>query len=224
MRTFLIVLLVITGMSACSKMSPPTTASISSYAQATATPNMKAWSQGERFCNFPARAFHAAYNLNEHFYVVAGRNISGSASDIWWTIDCENWVTASAKVDFLPREEFGNTVFNNKMWVIAGINNNKYLSDVWCSSDGVVWTTATATAGFGERAGLSALVFNGDLIVSAGTNGKKAFNDIWSSKDGSSWTKLKEDNDKGFSQRTGHKLLAFAGKLWVIGGKKDEQT
>jgi hypothetical protein len=110
------------------------------------------------------------------------------------------------------------------MWVIAGSNKNIFFTDVWSSTDGANWTAAASVAGFGARASLSAAVFKDSIVAAAGSNGKKEFNDIWSSKDGSTWTRLKDDNDKGFSSRMGHKMLVFSGKLWIIGGKKSDQT
>jgi hypothetical protein len=70
---------------------------------------------------------------------------------------------------------------------------------------------------------LSAAILKDVLYISAGTNGKKSMNDVWSSKDGISWTKLKDDDDKGFSARTGHVMLSFAGKLWIIGGRSGDK-
>ena len=237
MKKAIIAFIVITAVLSCSKMSQPTTASAtdpasaSAYALPTATPGMKTWVQSERFCDFTARAFQGMYSINDRLYVVAGRGVSKCSGDTWWTSDCETWVTSSAKAEFAPRDSFAGVVFNNKMWVIGGSDKNIYFKDVWSSSDGVTWTAAAITwtaaasvPGFSERAGLSAAVLKDVLYIAAGSNGKKELNDVWSSKDGNSWTRLKEDNDKGFPQRTGHKLLSYAGKLWIIGGKNGAEN
>jgi len=61
-------------------------------------------------------------------------------------------------------------------------------------------------------------VLNGKIYIAGGATGyTSCINDVWSSADGSNWTQL--TRNAAFSTRSGHKMVSFNNRLWVIGGK-----
>jgi len=46
--------------------------------------------------------------------------------------------------------------------------------------------------------------------------GETQLNDIWSSDDAINW--VKESSNADFSERSGHQVVLFKDKLWLIGG------
>jgi hypothetical protein len=63
---------------------------------------------------------------------------------------------------------------------------------------------------------MSAVVFNNKIWVQGGTDYDSSFKDTWFSNDGLTWTRA--HIDIGFTRRR-HKSVAFADKIWLIGGQ-----
>lgn len=133
---------------------------------------------------------------------------------------------------FSPRAEHQLVTYDGKLLLIGGylglrnFESPELKNDVWASSDGISWTEQTANAGFSARTGQKVVNFNHslwliggndrtvDYLIPGDDNGRK--NDIWSSADGITWTQ--QLSRASFSPRTGHALVSFNNKLWVIGG------
>jgi uncharacterized repeat protein (TIGR02543 family) len=88
--------------------------------------------------------------------------------------------------------------------------------------EGTNWIQATASSSWSGRRALGTIAnLRGDLWLLGGYNGNNPANggrltDIWSSTDGINWT------DSGATMpgtpRTDETVLAFGGKLWILGG------
>lgn len=139
---------------------------------------------------------------------------------------------------------FGNivgheaVVFNDQLWVIGGSRSPQsfiadFTNDVWSSVDGVNWELRNAEPGFPNLEGAQVAEFNGKLWLSGGyevrttvyesSNGTSYHNTfyyhrlLWSSENGVDWTSHNASADFGY--RTGHQMVAFRERLWLIGGR-----
>jgi len=211
----------------CSKAGSPAAATSPSdlYPTPTATPEMKTFAIGERYCDFSPRMNFGAASGGGSLYVIAGRDISGCVSDIWYTQDCESWVSLTAKAMPAARELFNTESYNDKIYITGGAGKNIFYNDTWCIS-GVTLTAVPALSTYTARASAGSTIWKDALIIAGGADDKASFNDIWSLnlKDAKTWVKLKDNGDKGFAPRSGHKLLNFAGKLWILGGTLQNST
>jgi len=122
-------------------------------------------------------------------------------------------------------------VYNNRLWVIGGATADG-TNEVWDSANGVTWTRrltddATppasqfkqrlhhAVAVLGTGAGARLWLVGGEFFDSD-TGETTVFNDVWNSADGITWTK--QVASAPFGPRTGHQLLSYNNKLWLLGG------
>ncbi len=131
-----------------------------------------------------------------------------------------NWTPVIQSGSEMERFDHSATVFNGKIWVIGGIGSDaQKRNDVLTTSDGANWTTETASAPFEVRNAHQALVFNDQLWVIAGEgdNGGtvKYLNDVWYYT-GSSW--IQKTAHAAFPERYSFGAVAFANKMWVVGG------
>jgi len=212
----------------CSKAGAPTSATSPTdlYPTPSPTPEMKTFSIGERYCDFSPRENFGALESNGRLFVIAGRDVTGCVNDIWYTQDCESWVSLTAKTAFEARELFNAESYNDRVFITGGGNRNAYYDDTWCLSGGVTLTAVPVALPYSPRAAAGSAVWKDALIITGGADSKNSFNDVWSLnlRDPKTWVKLKENSDKGFKPRSGHRTLNFSGKLWVMGGKLQDNT
>lgn len=137
-----------------------------------------------------------------------------------------------SNASFSPRAEHQVVTFDGKLLLIGGylglrnFESPDLKNDVWASDNGIAWSEQTGNAGFSPRTGQKVVVFNDslwliggndrsvDYLIPGDDNGRK--NDVWSSRDGITWTQ--QLSKASFSARTGHQVVSFNNKLWVIGG------
>ena len=129
-------------------------------------------------------------------------------------------------------------VLGDKIWILGGvIGRRARANDVWSSSDGTDWTQTTVmgTQAMGThwsaRQNHVAVTFNNEMWVLGGSTGTSALlNDVWSSRDGATWANANARGpavdpsadpvvyNEHWSARSGHAVVTFNGKIWVMGG------
>lgn len=140
------------------------------------------------------------------------------------TKDFNKWETVAETSNLPQRIFYGAAVFAGKIWIVGGYDGKKYLNDVWNSADGVNWTQVTRKTAWSPRV-TSLIVFRNQLWLLGGGvidghadphpgSGKE----MWVSDDGSSWREIKVNPDG----RTGGTPVVFDGKLWMIGGNRND--
>lgn len=178
---------------------------------------------------------HQMVNYNGKLWILGGRvleNGSGfESNDVWNSSDDgTTWIqvkpnTPESSTSFKRSQEHQAVVFNNEMWVLDGNGNTAHKS-----TDGITWSTVPFSGAvadnthYAPRNQHQAVVFNNRLWIIGGNAGGILQSDVWST-DGAlnannevTWTQNKPNDDSAFSARTGHQVVAFKNKLWLIGG------
>ena len=109
--------------------------------------------------------------------------------------------------------------FNNQLWMVGSPPSAATLS----SYDGRSWIMRSTADAYGPRTGHRATAFNGKLWVVGGYKTTATIgdtNDVWSSPDGLTWTQVTPAAP--FAARDSHGLVAFNGRLWVVGGQQTD--
>lgn len=151
----------------------------------------------------------------------------------------ESGVTYYYTLDGSDPSASNGKVWSGKLYIeytttvkIIGVKSGYDNSDI--ATKVVSLPNSTALAGFqsvsgsplGARQQTCAVAHNGKLWVIGGRgfsadDGYEYKNDVWSSQDGNAWTKVLAcdvETSTHFSGRTGHAVVSFANKLWVLGG------
>lgn len=182
---------------------------------------------------------HVANCINGQFVLLNGSTITDTATTLnqpgYYLLKDSNDHSSFrmlSNATFSPRAEHQVVNYNNSLLLIGGylgiqnFESPELKNDVWSSIDGISWIEQTEHAGFSPRTGQKVVSFNNtlwliggndrtvDYLIPGDDNGRK--NDIWSSADGVIWTQ--QISKASFSPRTGHELISFNNKLWVIGG------
>jgi hypothetical protein len=118
---------------------------------------------------------------------------------------------------------------NGQLYAVGGYRNGAAVGDdVWVSSDGTHWAQLTEAAGFAQHSDFGMAVFNNRLWI-AGGKGLDAYgspnnylHDVWSSSNGIDWTQATAA--AAFAARQNPNLIAYQGKLWLIGGYDNTTT
>lgn len=121
-------------------------------------------------------------------------------------------------------------VFDNKMWIIGGcltMMGSILANDVWYSTDGKNWTCATNSAQWSKRDSHRSVVFDNKMwivggYVQAPPYGVGPARDVWYSSDGITWNCAVDSAQ--WSKRCGFTLVAFSGKMWLLGGEDEEDN
>ncbi|MBI4580752.1 MAG: hypothetical protein HY718_13680 [Planctomycetes bacterium] len=141
---------------------------------------------------------------------------------VWNSTDGVKWNKVLDHTPFGNRGYGEAVVFKERIWQLGSGE------DVWSTADGVNWTCATPKAPYGNRAATAVAAFDGRLWLMGGRTeeannppekGYKQFtthNDVWSSVDGASWTR--EVQHAPWAPRQWAITVAYAGRLWLIGG------
>jgi len=147
-------------------------------------------------------------------------------NEVWYSADGTNWSLATAAAPWTAREGHTAVAFDNKLWILGG-DADGAMGDVWYSEDGEHWTEATDAAPWGPRDDHTSVVFDGKIWVIAGAQGNGAWplerimNDAWYSEDGVNWS-LAAAN-AAFPARLWHASVVFDGKIWVMGGRTEDE-
>jgi lysophospholipase L1-like esterase/dienelactone hydrolase len=136
------------------------------------------------------------------------------------------WVLEQPHADWLPRDSQGELVYRKKMWILGGWFNSYEAPprDVWNSGNGRAWKKVTDTAAWIHSDLAMWVVFKNKMWMMGGwykgrLEGHSASNQVWSSTDGVKWTS--ETNAAAWSPRVAAALVAFKGKLWLLGGTEN---
>lgn len=151
--------------------------------------------------------------------LAAGADVSGQGT-------APNWVRVTETAGWQPRDSAGEVVYGDRMWLMGGWFQSYEAPprDVWSSPDGKTWTRVTETApwlhsdlpmtlAFGDRMWIMGGWHNGRLP------GHSASNQVWCSTDGAAWTLATAR--AGWSPRLAAALVAFEGKMWLLGGTEN---
>lgn len=193
------------------------------------------YSSSDSDCDFS----HVANCTHGQFALLNGTPISDTATTLtqpgYYLLKDSSEHTAFrllSNASFSPRAEHQVVTFDNKLLLVGGylglrnFESPDLKNDVWASSDGIFWAEQAATTSFSPRTGQKLVSFNHslwliggndrtvDYLIPGDDNGRK--NDVWSSIDGITWTQ--QLSKASFSARTGHEVVSFNNKLWVIGG------
>lgn len=167
---------------------------------------------------FSARLGHTLRVFNNQLFLVAGADTEyGGFSDVWSSTDGVDWVQQTPDAGFSGRSRHESVVYDGRLWVVGG-DEGFPVCDVWSSENGADWVRETEDTGSFSCA-RQRIVQKGDgAFYSIG--GQRAdrhdTGGVWYSWDLANWTQRTRDNH--FTPRSGHALVAFADRLWVIGG------
>jgi hypothetical protein len=126
------------------------------------------------------------------------------------------WIQAQ-DTPFLDHTIAGMTEYNSKIWLISGQTGSSFFNDVWSSPDGETWTLVTDSAPFAQSSHLGFVVLDNRLVAVGGDGtGDIGYTHVWTSRDGITWD-IVTDNAP-FTLRVASSILAFNGKIWIIGG------
>jgi hypothetical protein len=150
-------------------------------------------------------------------------NWRGEIDDLslWQLSFTADQVAALPSMQFRPRDGAGLLVFKDRLWLLGGWNPSDVPitnSQVWSSSDGINWSFI-CDAPWEGRHDAGYAVHDGRMWIVGGDKNKGHYqNDVWSSLDGLNWV-LETDNVP-WANRATHYVLAFAGRLWLMGGQQ----
>jgi leucine-zipper-like transcriptional regulator 1 len=142
----------------------------------------------------------------------------------------EEWKATTLNAPWSTRDSHGSVVFDNKMWVFGGIDGGKdfdgnygnlpHRSDIWSSSDGANWELITENAPWGKRRSPSMAIFQDKIWLIGGfvehDRNSDHKHDIWVSENGKDWERIV--SFAPWTARSGHSVVVFDNKLWIIGG------
>ena len=132
------------------------------------------------------------------------------------------WQLVTDAPGFPARDCAGALVFHDRMWLLGGWNPAIYspatTSEVWSSADGLDWQLETVAPWEGRHCAGYAVHQDKMWIVGGDNNRYHYQNDVWSSPDGVDWTEVA--SDVPWRDRVTQYVLAFAGRLWVLGGQQ----
>ncbi len=187
--------------------------------------NGEAWSSSDGISwimrastgNFPERRSEFIVH-DGRIWIVGGYVLAnnGYRNDVWSSSDGINWTLATSATAFTPRANHGTLSFGGQLWVVGGgddVATSK--DDVWSSGDGFEWRQRAGHQ-FNSLAFQQLTPFDNKLWLIGGMAGGQFANTVRSSSDGIVWDEVV--HVAPFQQRYGHRVLNYAGQLWLIGG------
>lgn len=119
--------------------------------------------------------------------------------------------------------------FKDQIWVFGGQNGASISNSILTSNNGISWNNRDSSDGFPGRQEHQVVLFKERLWLIGGYGyadrdiySTDVLNDVWSSEDGIRWEKVL--GSAPFEGRRKHKVVSFAGKLWLIGGENIKGT
>jgi len=161
--------------------------------------------------------------------------------DVWSSADGRSWTRVADKTPWGERTLHHTLAFDGRLWVLGGQTTTDLVpddgasqtafNDVWSSKDGLGWTKVATRGPMWQprgammqgavHAGRMWIVGGGvDESVSASLPDGLFFTDVWSSANGIEWTQ--EAVTTPFTPRHHQSVVAWDGRLWVIGGDSGE--
>jgi hypothetical protein len=147
--------------------------------------------------------------------------------DVWSSADGKAWKLVTAEAPWRHSDLPMTTASPERLWMMGGWHNGRLpdasaSNQVWANADGARWELITAHAGWSPRLAAGIEYFQGKLWIVGGIE-KYYFgdesslkNDVWSSRDGKTWDRL--TTAAPWSPRAYHQVVAFRGRLWLLGG------
>ncbi|HPO12767.1 MAG TPA: kelch repeat-containing protein [Candidatus Hydrogenedentes bacterium] len=182
------------------------------------------WTQATANAVSPVRGWCATAVFLDKLWILGGID---NRNDVWCSDNGVEWVMIAAHAPWHGRFKHTAAVFDEMLWVLGGQYYDGFmveLNDVWCTPDGLNWTQITANAPWPQRISHTTTVHDNKLWVLGGQydigdelHGHTYFlNDVWCSSDGLNWTQV--NDEAPWEVRSKHTSVAFANKLWVLGG------
>ena len=157
-------------------------------------------------------------------------------NDVWSSADGASWEQVDGAADWSARGGHGTVSFGeiegfgNDMLIVKGGYTNVSDSycdsgygcrDVWASENGSDWQLLSTNAWGSRNREFSSVVLDGNIWVLGGADDYRncyydCNNDVYYSNNGSSWSTA--TSDAAWQHRAQHTSVAFANKLWVLGG------
>lgn len=182
---------------------------------------------------------------NDRLWLIGGKTDAAgdnSLNDVWSLGKGAGatWQQELEEAPFAARNGHQVVVARDRLWVFGGgkgdlnsvPNQNAVKNDVWSTADGKRWRFESAEGDFNARSRHQVVAFaptDADENVGrrrlwlVGGLTDQATNDVWSSLDGVNWT-LATDTAP-FAARYDHSLAEFEGRLWLVGGRdQDDNT
>lgn len=135
-----------------------------------------------------------------------------------------DWKKEALSNSISGRTNHQTVEFKNKLWLIGGhkLYTGKN-NEVWVSGDGFQWDNLNTVSNLPARSNHQIIAFKNKLWLIGGIGTEKiedsySVADIWSSDDGINWNL--ETANAPFGPRSGHKVVAFKDKLWLVGGNR----
>lgn len=179
------------------------------------------WEMETADAGFSARLGHTLRVFNNKLFLIAGSHQENvRVSDVWSSVDGINWTQETAATGFSDRSHHESAVHDGRIWVLGG-DEGFPVCDVWSSANGAEWIRETVDTGSFSCA-RQRLVQVGEAFYAIG--GQRAdrhrTGSVWLSWDLVEWNQRVRETH--FSPRSGHAVVAFDDKFWVIGGDTQE--
>lgn len=137
-----------------------------------------------------------------------------------------DWVQATPKAAWRPRDSSGELVYRDRMWLFGGWfdSHSPPPRDVWSSADGQTWELVTDDAPWKYSDLGMTLTFQDKMWFLGGwTNGRLpghgATSEVWSSENGKDW-KLATPKAE-WSPRLAAGAVVFKDRMWILGGSEN---
>jgi hypothetical protein len=148
-----------------------------------------------------------------------------SLRDVWASADGLAWHLVSKQAPWRHGDLAAAVSFGNRMWILGGWSGGNLPKasasrEVWSSVDGKKWRRTRAA--WSPRLGLAAAVLGDRIWVAGGAQryydggAGNLLADVWSSRDGKKWERALAHAP--WAPRAYHALVAWRGKLWLLGG------
>lgn len=131
------------------------------------------------------------------------------------------WRMAADSAAFGARGNPAVAEFQGRLWVVGGVRaDGTYYHDIWSSEDGSHWRREVDSLPFGADAIYRTAVLDSTFwILAVERDSAGEFPICYSSPDGKTWTRGGRIDKP--APVSGMDFIAFAGKLWIIGGAPD---
>jgi hypothetical protein len=131
------------------------------------------------------------------------------------------WRLANDSAAFGARGNPAVAEFGGRLWIIGGVRSDgNFYHDVWSSEDGIAWKRELDSLPTGYEGVYRAAVLDSVLWILAMESGPAGPVPVcYSSPDGRHWSRA--GGPPGPAPQSGMDFVAFAGRLWIIGGVPD---